>query len=148
MQIEKRFLSDYKEVYENPIVDGNPLIYEIINIFPKHDNSELFYGLTTIYPGDVNGEYYMTKGHRHNEDTAELYYGVEGSGIVVQEKENDCIISDIAPGVMIYCQKGYAHRLINNSNEVLKVVCATRADSGHNYNVNFISRFKKGVQLV
>ena len=70
MQIEKRFLSDYKEVYENPIVDSNPLIYEIMNIFPEHDNGELFYGLTTIYPGDINGEYYMTKGHRHNNDTA------------------------------------------------------------------------------
>lgn len=148
MKNEKRYLLDYSHVYENPNGVGNPLIYEVNNVFPNAEPGELFYGLTTIYPGDVNGEYYMTKGHAHQQDTAELYYGVEGTGLILQEKDGDCIITGISPGAMVYCKSGYAHRLVNNSNDVLKVVCAARADSGHNYNIKFSQRVKKGQQLV
>lgn len=146
--MSERYLADCAGIYENPQIDENPLIYEFNNISPEATEAELFYGLTTIYPGTVNGEYYMTKGHAHTQNTAELYYGVDGTGLVLQEKENDCVITNIAPGVMVYIKPGYAHRLINNSNEILRVICAARADSGHDYTVKFSQRFKKGEKLV
>lgn len=146
--MSERYLVDCAEIYENSQFDGNPLIYEFNNIFPEATEAELLYGLTTIYPGTINGEYYMTKGHIHAQNTAELYYGVEGAGLVLQEKDDDCVITNIAPGVMIYVKPGYAHRLINNSDEILRVVCAARADSGHDYSVKFSQRFKKGEKLI
>lgn len=148
MESEKRYLSDCLDIYENPNMSDDPLIYEIRNVFPKAESSELFYGLTTIYPGTINGEYHMTKGHAHKEETAELYYGIEGTGLIIQEKDEDKFITGISPGTMIYCKAGYAHRLVNNSDEVLKVLCAARADSGHNYEIKFSTRIKKGEQFI
>jgi glucose-6-phosphate isomerase len=42
--------------------------------------------LTTIISlGTVGSEFYMTKGHHHHRDSAELYIGLSGQGIMIME---------------------------------------------------------------
>lgn len=138
----ERHLSDLVDIFSNPKgVEGNPLIYSFDNVIPANNAEELLYGITAIQPGDINGEYYMTKGHTHQNSCAEVYFGLTGSGIVLCEKDGEVQEHEISPNVLVYCQPGYAHRVINNSNEVLRFLCVCRADAGHDYNVVFNKNF-------
>lgn len=137
-----RHLSDVKEIFLNTDgVSDNTVIYSFNNIVP-HDNSEdLLYGETILYPGQINGEYFMTKGHKHESTCAEVYYGLEGEAIVLCENE-DFIYEDILkPGVAVYCKPNYSHRVINKSDAPCRFFCVCRADAGHDYNVTFTKRY-------
>lgn len=143
-----RYLNDLLEVFSNSQgVKDNPLIYSFNNVIPADNSEELLYGITVIQPGDINGEYYMTKGHTHQNTCAEVYFGLTGTGIVLCEKDDEVQEYEISPDVLVYCQPGYAHRVINTSNEPLRFLCVCRADAGHNYEVVFNKKFyEKKVQ--
>ena len=79
----------------------------------------------------------MTKGHIHSIPSAEIYYGITGSGLVLQENETESLTIPIEEGVIVYCKPNYAHRLINTGNNELKVLCVCRADADHNYSWQF-----------
>lgn len=137
-----RTLADLKEIFSNTKdVDENITIYSYDNTVPKDANDELLHGVTTIHAGTVNGEYYMTKGHTHVIPSAETYYGLAGSGIVLCEKEDDILEMEIQPGILVYCPPGYAHRVINTSSEDLSFLCVCRADAGHDYSIKFTKRY-------
>ena len=139
----QRKLSDYAEQYLNPTDCGDPIIYEFDNTIEQENDIHLLYGLTTVKAGQINGEYYMTKGHIHSTPSAEIYYGISGSGIVLQENGNDIITTPIEAGSIVYCEPDYAHRLINTDNDDLQVFCVCRADAGHDYSYIFKHRCVK-----
>lgn len=137
-----RNFNDLKDIFLNSDgIEDNPLIYEFNNIIPSDNEEELLYGVTILYPGVINGEYYMTKGHTHKISCAEVYYGLEGEGIVLCEKDGVSQIYKLSAGVTVYCPPGYAHRVINNTEKECKFYCVCRADAGHDYNVEFTQRF-------
>jgi glucose-6-phosphate isomerase len=139
-----RNFNDLKDIFLNSNdIEGNPLIYEFDNIVPSDSEEELLYGVTILYPGTINGEYYMTKGHKHQISCAEVYYGLEGSGLVLCEKDGVSQIHELSEGVTVYCPPGYAHRVINNTECTCKFYCVCRADAGHDYNIEFTKRFIK-----
>lgn len=122
------------------------MIYETEDVFPKNEDSlSLFTTITTIYPGDINGEYFMTKGHCHNNETDEIYYGIEGTGKIIEEALDGLnrLISPIGPGVLIKCDGKKAHRVVNDGEKILKFVCVGRADTYNNYNYDFETKLKK-----
>ena len=129
----QRKLSDYAEQYLNATDCGDPIIYEFDNTVVQENDIHLLYGLTTVKAGQINGEYYMTKGHIHSIPSAEVYYGIKGSGIVLQENGEEIITTPITSGDVVYCQPNFAHRLINTGNNDLQVFCICRADAGHDY---------------
>lgn len=139
-----RYLSDMQNIFSNPQdVKDNPLIYSFDNCIPANNAEELLYGITVIQPGDIHGEYYMTKGHTHQNPCAEVYFGLTGKGIVLCEKDGEVQEFEISPNVLVYCQPNYAHRVINNSNEPLRFLCVCRADAGHNYDVVFNKKYEE-----
>ena len=143
----QRKLNDFQSCFLNPLINENPVIYKFDNIIPEENDEHLLYGITTVYPGDINGEYYMTKGHKHKKSTSEIYLCLSGQGIVLQECDNDIITTTISPDTLVYCQPNYAHRLINTGDSELKVLCICRADAGHDYSQSFSSRFLKGDKI-
>lgn len=140
----QRYYQDMKSLYEiNEYVD-NPLIYKYCNINEGKSSEELLYGVTKIYPGTIENEFFMTKGHLHKANTAEIYYCLEGNGLILQENGIFTpTLTKISTGKLFYCLSGYAHRVINNSDNILILLCVTRADAGHNYDFNFTTRVKK-----
>ena len=142
-----RYFNDLKDIFLN--IDGiqdNPLIYEFNNTIPADNGEELLHGTTILYPGNINGEYYMTKGHTHKISCAEVYYGIEGESLVLCEKDGESKIHKLSPGIAVYCPPGYAHRVINNTENVCKFYCICRADAGHDYNIDFTQRFIKSIK--
>ena len=139
-----RKLSDMKDMFLNANgVQDDTLIYSYDNIIPSDTCEDLLHGITTLYPGNINGEYFMTKGHKHINNRAEVYYGLEGTCKVLCESENDTYVTTLTKGEVVYVKPGYAHRVINTSEEICKFFCVCTGDAGHDYNVTFKTRFLK-----
>jgi len=93
-------------------------------------------GLSIVHPGKVGNEYYMTKGHFHVVlDTAETYYCLQGSGMMVMETpEGDWAVEELRPKRVLYVPPRWAHRSVNiHSNEKLVTFFVYPADAGHDY---------------
>jgi glucose-6-phosphate isomerase len=137
------FFSDQDAVAAR--LDENPLIYEVY----AHENEgqgNLSYAVTVIKPGDIGGEYFMTKGHFHEKDVAEVYIGLEGEGLLLlQDKEGNTRKLPLEPGRVSYVPKGYAHRSINTGNSELRLLAIYASDSGHDYGTIKEEGFKEKI---
>ena len=138
-----RFLSDMRGLYVDDRGKEDDLIYSYDNVIPADSATDLLYGITTLYPGDVNGEFYMTKGHKHVTESAEVYFGLEGEGVVLCENGDEVEEYDLYPGAFVYVKPGFAHRVINSGNSICRFVCVCSAIAGHNYDAKFSKRYYK-----
>ena len=89
----------------------------------------LSFGVTVLHPGQIDSEYYMTKGHYHVvRNTAEVYYTLSGEGVLVTENEDgQCILLPMAPGTASYVAPGFAHRMVNTGSQPLvSFMCSAR----------------------
>lgn len=136
-----RYLDDIKQIFNNSEGCQNTLIYTYDNDIPVCDEENLLYGKTILYPGKINGEYFMTKGHNHINACAEIYYGLQGEGIVVCQQENVIKEYPLTKDSVVYVPSNWAHRVVNTSNISLEFLCVCRADAGHDYNINFSKRY-------
>ena len=137
----KRYLADMKDMYADTAVayqlsdEKNPLVYEFYELDAPEDAGDLAFGSSITYPGLVGEEYFMTKGHFHTIlDTAEVYYCIGGSGIMLMENpEGDWAAKELKKGEAVYVPKRYAHRSINTGDVPFVTFFAFRGDAGHDY---------------
>lgn len=134
-----RRLSDMPDRFKNPKVKGNPLLY---TVYVK-DFVTFEVGLTVLESGAVNGEYFMTKGHRHMKPREEIYILTSGKGkLLIQEGKNAKAV-DMKKNE-IYLVPGRAgHRAINTGNTKCEFLSIYSKDAGHDYNFKFTKRFFK-----
>ena len=115
--------------------DNNPIVYQVYRKSVPMVAGELLHCLTVIHPGNVDGEFFMTKGHYHvNDDCAEIYYGVKGAGLLLLQKgaETKCIAMN--PDVVAYIPAGWGHRTINiSAAEPFVFFSIWPGDSGYDY---------------
>ena len=125
-----------REAYEKEI-KKNPIIYELYtkNLSPIRNT------LTVIYPGKIGKEFYMTRGHIHKNKTPEFYILLEGKGILLMQNSEKVKVIKMKLGKIELIPKGYAHRIINNGNEKLKVLTIYREHNNPNYKIKFKRRF-------
>ena len=132
-----RRLNDIADRYKDlGKVKGNPLIYMVyIMDFGCFES-----GLTVIEPGKVNGEFYMTKGHRHKKPTKEIYILLGGRGkLLIQSKSAK--VFDMKKDKIYILPKRAGHRLINTGKKQMEVLTIYSKDAGHDYNFKFTKRF-------
>lgn len=134
-------LSDMKEYWEDKAaVSGilrkeDPVIYEVVGRDNKGRNG-LSYAFTFLNPGTVGGEYYMTKGHAHRKESAELYMTFGGKGVMLlMDKKGKCKRDKLEAGKFTYVPPGFAHRAVNTGAGQLVFLAIYHSDSGHDYNV-------------
>lgn len=139
-------LKDMKEHFKDrPFVEEilkkqNPSIYNVyIKKFPP-----INLGLTEINHGTINKEFYMTRGHIHSEKTPEFYVLLEGSGIVLLQKNEPKTIK-LKKGEITLIPEGFVHRLINIGKKKLKVLTIYHEDSKPNYKIKFKKRLFKSL---
>lgn len=115
----------------------NPLIYEYYEI----EKPDLAFATTIIKPGKIGKEFYMTKGHSHADKKAsEIYFGLNGKGIVLMQKGNKCIKQEITKDAVVYVPAGFAHRTINTGKKDLAFLTVYHLNAGHDYKVKFLKR--------
>lgn len=102
---------------------------------PEGTPGGLFFGTSLVQPGQVDGEYFMTRGHFHAvRDRAEYYWCYAGSGLLLFMDEHRKWWSEtLTPGSVHYIGGHVAHRLVNTGTEVLAVGACWPSDAGHDY---------------
>ena len=134
----ERKLNDMPDRFKNSKVKGNPLLYTVY----IRDYVTFEVALTVIEPGTVNGEFYMTKGHKHDKSRKEIYILTSGSGkLLIQGKKAQSI--DIKKNKMYEVPKKSGHRAINTGRGRMEFLSIYSKGAGHNYNFKFTKRFFK-----
>jgi len=124
------------DTYESFLKAGDPVLYEVYEVRRPEVTGEMIQGLSIVHPGKVGDEYYMTKGHFHVVlDTAETYYCLQGSGMMVMETpEGDWAVEELRPQRVLYVPPRWAHRSVNiHPDEKLVTFFVYPADAGHDY---------------
>lgn len=113
---------------------GDPVIYRAFDAPVPEERDHLVYRTTIISPGRVGAEYFMTKGHHHERDSAEFYLGMAGEGLMVlQDRTGDLRVEKLLPAVSVYVPPGWAHRTVNTGEEDLVFLAVYLGDAGHDY---------------
>lgn len=145
-----RRYNDIKRIFHQidpELEQENPIVYEVFEAPIAEKEGDLMFLITILYPGKVKNEFFMTKGHYHVvEDTAEVYLGLKGKGLVLcQTKEGDFESHEISPNRVVYIPPFWAHRTVNISSEPLVFFGIYPAHAGHDYKSIELSGFKKRV---
>jgi len=136
-------LSEMKEFFvdtraaEKILASGkDPIIYQYYEFAAEESPGHLTIGLTVLHPGRVGREYFMTRGHFHEKDSAEFYYGLHGEGILlIQSRTGETDYITLKPGVIAYVPPGWGHRTINTGRRKFVFLFAYPSDAGHDYGI-------------
>lgn len=138
----RRYLKDLRDAFadagtvDRMLREGNPLIYTVSSVNAGSGEGALHYGIGCILPGQINGEYFLTKGHIHSwRPAAEIYIGVRGSGKMIMQEESSptAVVVDLAPNSAVTVPAATAHRTVNTGNEPLVYIGIYPARAGHDY---------------
>ncbi len=135
-----------QDAYKNKLAEEDSLLYEVYELKRPEITGEILHGISIVHPGKVGKEYFMTKGHYHTVlDTAEIYYTLNGNGIMVMETpEGDWAVKKLVPGGVLYVPPRWAHRSVNvGMEEDLVMFFAYPGNAGHNYATIETQGFRK-----
>jgi glucose-6-phosphate isomerase, archaeal len=147
-----RRLSEMAGAYEDKaavrrlLADGDPVIYTGFDADVPFEAGHLVFRTTIISPGTVGSEFFMTKGHHHVRDSAELYVGMSGEGVMVMESRDGGFAHEpLTPSAAVYVPPGWAHRTVNTGTVPLSFLAVYFGDAGHDYESIEKSGFSKRV---
>ena len=145
----QKTIGDLKDVFQNEgersTMNQESIVYSVSLLQPVKAGTigGLFIGTTIIEQGQVDEEYYMTKGHFHqNTSSSEFYWGTQGSGMVLMMKlDRSFHIEHMSPGSIHFIPAETAHRVINTGNEKLIFNACWPADAGYDYDTIYNEGF-------
>jgi glucose-6-phosphate isomerase, archaeal len=110
------------------------LVYEVYQYDMPEFVGELVVCTTVLHPGKVGDEFFMTKGHFHEQrDRAEVYYGLSGTGRLLLAKDDESADVPMGPATVAYVPPHWAHRTVNTGDEPLVFLAVYPGDAGHDY---------------
>jgi glucose-6-phosphate isomerase len=137
--VERR-LSHMRGMYRDPeaeaaaLREADPLVYEVYQYDVPRFAGELIPCTTVLHPGKVGDEFFMTKGHFHEQrDRAEVYYGLTGEGRLVMAKDDEAVTLEMGPGTVAYVPPHWAHRTVNTGDVPFVFLAVYPGDAGHDY---------------
>ena len=142
-----RTLKDMKEYFIDEeavklLLKKNPIIYTV----ESHKEGLLSVSNTIINPGKVGAEYFMTKGHYHENPSGEAYVLIRGEGKIVMQKGKDCCVVKLDKKKPYLVPAGWAHRTVNTGKGKLEFLNFYPTKAGHDYNkLKKAGGFKKRV---
>jgi glucose-6-phosphate isomerase, archaeal len=136
-----RRLSEMADAYEDKaavssiLANGSdPVIYTGYDAAVPSEAGQLLFRTTIISAGTVGSEFYMTKGHHHVRDSAELYLGMSGEGTMIMEsRDGDFALERLVSSSSVYVPPGWAHRTVNTGSAPLAFLAVYFGDAGHDY---------------
>jgi glucose-6-phosphate isomerase, archaeal len=137
--LQERRLSDLEGLYADErawraaVEQGDPLVYTVSAAPVPEQPGEVPFSITTIEPGDVAGELYMTKGHRHTADEGEVYTGLAGQGGLLLFDGTEHRFIELTPQAVGYIPPGWAHRTVNTGSEPFRFLAVYPGAAGHDY---------------
>jgi len=115
---------------------GDITVYKYYEKVFEEGQGNLNFGITILYPGKVGKEYFMTRGHFHDREAAEIYYGMQGEGVILmQSSDGEVEWKLLEPNSVVYVPPGWGHRTINTGSSNLVFFFLYPSDAGHNYEI-------------
>ena len=108
----KDAMKEGKNIYKN-IKGHENEINEVLADLPNTGLRDTIVCMNVLYPGKVNGEFKMTRGHKHDVD--EVYLVLRGKGFIILDKKK----IKIKEGDLIPIPDGKYHRTVNTGKEKL-----------------------------
>ena len=120
---------------EDPSLDPDTLIYELVMKESSPEEGHLTWGHITLYPGKVVDEYFATRGSYHiNPHSEEYYLCMGGEGLIMfLNRQGDCWCEILEEGSLHHVPSGVARRFINLSDEPLMISLCRPANAGFDY---------------
>jgi glucose-6-phosphate isomerase len=142
-EIITRTLSSMKDAFvdqaaANSILASgqDPLIVKVFMAEIPNDKGFLMVNINAVFQGKVGNEYFMTKGHIHDdpEHAPEVYITLQGNGkLVLQNKDGDFHVSEMQPHKINYIPAPWAHRCVNVGNVPLIYIGVFPSDTERDY---------------
>jgi len=150
---DTRYRSEMQPVLYSPVAPAESIHYwnfrldDAGDIGPIFDQFRLTYSLVLMPPGKVGVEYVKTHGHYHSAIPGvhagypEVYTHLYGSLYLLLQRRkdalsdqlDDCVLYPMIPGQSITIPPGYAHIVINPSNQPGLMAGLYSRDSIHDY---------------
>jgi len=149
-----RKLSEMTEIYDQENINnqldisGNTIVYRVYEHELPYEKGHLIPVTTILYPGRVGNQFFMTKGHYHeNRGTAEVYLILNGEGVLTMQTEDGQHQEiEFSTEDLLYIPPFWAHRMVNTSiSDPLIFYGIYPADAGHDYQTIVETGFKKKV---
>lgn len=132
----REYFSDREQVEKVIATSGDVVVYEYFETGFEADEVNINFGMTIMYPGKVGREYFLTRGHFHERPAPEIYFGLEGDGIILMQSETgDVEWRRLEPNSIVYVPPGWGHRTINTGNKRLVFFFAYPSNAGHDYEI-------------
>jgi glucose-6-phosphate isomerase len=135
-----------EQAYEQTLAEGDLELYHVYEVQRPARPGELRHGLSIVRPGKIGDEYFMTKGHFHQElETGELYHCLQGQGCMVMETpQGRWAVEWLRPGRVLYVPPRWAHRSVNTGKDKdLITLFVYPGNAGHDYGAIEKSGFRK-----
>lgn len=135
----EKLISNTLNIYKNKTNVSEDVLNSInykVEVFKEDENEGgLQFGTSYLYPGNVNGEYFMTKGHFHSiSNRTEFYLCLSGEGLLVfMDRDRMWWAEKVSPNSLHYIPADVAHRLVNTTDNILTVLACWNSDAGHDY---------------
>jgi len=148
-----RTFRDVASIFANSTVGGEidpeTPIYTTHGL-PDTHQPELLYATTMIQPGQVNGEYYMTRGHFHTrKDRGEFNITLSGRGAaILMSPDGEVTVEWMEPGSVHNFDGIKAHRIANIGGSPLVFLCVWMGDCGHDYETIAKKGFTKRLMCI
>ncbi len=146
-----RTLSSMKEAFvdqnaaEEILTREDPRVVEVYMAPVPSGEGFLMANINMVYPGKVGNEYFMTKGHIHDNPiySPEIYITVKGTGkLVLQTLDGQVSVQDMEEGLINYIPAPWAHRCVNTGDVPLVYLGIFPANTRRDYSFDS-HNFKK-----
>lgn len=116
---------------------ADEVVYEVTDHKPSNKGCDVITGVTRMSPGDVDGEYFMTRGHIHSiADRPEMYFCLAGKGVMLMESpDGQTRAVEMPVGTVCYVPPYWIHRSVNVGNTDFVTLFCYPADSGQDYDI-------------
>ncbi len=123
--------ADYFEKKDESL-DPEQVIYELTLKEAEPEEGHLLWGHVLLNPGRVNDEYFMTRGHFHNNEHKEEYVlCMAGFGFLMfLDPQGNCWCEEMEEGTLHHIPEGVGRRIINLSDEPMHLSFCVPANAG------------------
>jgi glucose-6-phosphate isomerase, archaeal len=133
----RRTLRDLRDLFATPPEDNlDGVVYETFGCPSEVEGQpRLLYATTVLQAGNVNGEFFMTRGHFHlNPERGELMWTLRGTGsLILMDRDRNAWTQQMLPGSTHDIDGAHAHRVANTGDVPLVFLVAWMSDCGHDY---------------
>lgn len=127
-----------QEAFANmALASGDAVAYEVTDHKPSSDAGDVITGVTRMSPGNVDGEFFMTRGHIHSiSKRPEMYFCLAGKGVMLMESpDGQSRAVEVPSHTVCYVPPYWIHRSVNVGSTDFVMLFCYPADSGQDYDI-------------